>query len=129
MYNNDGYEITRYSVNGLYDRPSILNKFLDYIRDYMKISDIELILDRRWDNGKEFENDGFYISRIHEPDYWYLNNGCSIRYNKSFFRKENIQDKLKIYDHNKTLLENMESNKYTRIWDCGKLVLTRNLGK
>ena len=127
--NNDGYEITRYSVNGLYDRPIILNKFLDYIRDIMKITDIELILDRRWDNGKEFENDGFYISRIYEPDYWYLNNGCSIRYNKSFFRKENIQDKLKIYDPNKTLLENMESNKYTRIWDCGKLVLTRNLGK
>ena len=48
---------------------------------------------------------------------------------REFFRKENIQDKLKIYDPNKTLLENMESNKYTRIWDCGKLVLTRNLGK
>ena len=125
--NNDGYEITRYSVNGIFDRPSILNKFLDYIRDNMNITDIELILDRRWDNGEEYEKNGFIITRVYKPDYWYLNNGCSIRYNRSFFRKENLKDKLKIYDPNKSLCENMEINKYTRIWDCGRLVLTRKI--
>ena len=80
-------------------RPKIINSYCD-------ISRFE---------GGTYQNLGFKLSHISEPNYYYIIDG--IRQHRFNWRKDKL---VKLgYDINKTELEIMSELGYNRIFDCG----------
>jgi len=62
---------------------------------------------------------GFQFINRTTPNYWYIING-----NKEYrykYQKRNLSKLLEKYDSELTEWQNMQLNKYDRIWDCGNL--------
>lgn len=70
-----------------------------------------------------YEQLGFKCDHISSPNYFYVKSG--VRYNRTLFQKHLLKDKLPVFDNNKSELENMKTNGYIRIWDCGNAVFLK----
>jgi very-short-patch-repair endonuclease len=77
--------------------------------------------DRRWGEGKFYENLGFTFSHSSSPNYFYTKNHRSV-YSRHEFQKHKLKDKLEVFDPNLTEWQNMSTNGWDRIWDCGNNV-------
>lgn len=82
--------------------------------------------DHRLFNGGGYQAAGFTLERITDPGYCYVKNG--LRYSRIQFQKHRQDQILPMFDPVKTGEENMAANKYHRLYDCGNLVLTKNVG-
>ena len=82
--------------------------------------------DRRWSSKLDnvYENIGFELKKVTEPDYYYFEESSTQLYEQSNFRKEVLNEKLENFDSDLTELENMQRHGYDRIWDCGHLKYT-----
>ena len=80
--------------------------------------------DRRIFNAKGYSSCGFKQVRINSPEYYYVRGAT--RFSRHGFRKSNLESKLKYYDENLTERENMERNRYHRIYGCGTITFVRN---
>jgi len=113
--NEDDYELLRYcskiGTNVLGGAGKLLKKFEKDYHPKFLIS----YCDIRWGNGKLYENLGFSLEKITEPNYFYVKGGK--RFNRFKFRK----DKLVSSGHDKLKTEKqiMEEMGYRRIYDCG----------
>ena len=117
---NDGvFEISRFctSTNVI----GIASKLLKYFQRNYKWKEIYSYADRRWSEGKLYEKLGMDFVRNTKPNYWYRKNN-QIRHHRFEFRKSILKDKLEIFDINKTEYENMLTNGWNRIWDCGHVL-------
>lgn len=96
------------------------SKLMQYfIKQYFPTS-IVSYSDNRWNTGKVYLQMGFTFSHTTKPNYWYFKNNNSLRlYNRLHFQKHKLKTKLKTYDDCKSEWENMITNGYDRIWDCG----------
>jgi DNA-directed RNA polymerase subunit RPC12/RpoP len=74
--------------------------------------------DKRWSIGRLYLNIGFSFINTSKPNYWYFKNDFK-RYHRFNFRKQLLENKLELFDNNKTEYENMLLNGWKRIWDCG----------
>ena len=83
-------------------------------------------VDRRWSSKLDnvYENIGFKLESITEPDYYYFEESSTQLYEQTSFKKELLNDKLENFDPNLTEWENMQRHNYDRIWDCGHLKYT-----
>jgi len=116
------YEIIRYStskkvVGGF-------SKLLSFFIKKYKPKKIISYADRRWTNSNEnlYSKNGFRKVSDGNPNYWYVN---KINYQRRIyrfnFRKDQLNKKLKLFNKNLTEWENMKTNGFDRIWDCGNL--------
>jgi hypothetical protein len=80
--------------------------------------------DRRWGDGHGYYASGFIELRRTEPGYFYTD--FKNRYSRTIFQKHKLANKLPNYDENLTEVENMNNNKFYRIWDAGNLVMCYN---
>lgn len=122
--NDNEYELSRFATK--YSVIGIASKLLTYFIKTYKPESIISYSDNRWNTGKLYDNIGFTKFSNGTPGYWYIENGQRIhRFN---FRKDQLKNKLKIFDNNLTEWQNMQLNGYDRIWDCGhnKYKLTIN---
>lgn len=81
--------------------------------------------DRRYSNGNLYYKLGFSLKHKSPPGYWYIVNG-ELKH-RSGFMKHRLCNILKKYNDNMTEYQNMLSNGYDRVWDCGQFVFVMDL--
>jgi len=74
-------------------------------------------------NGKGYESSGFVLSHNSDPGYYYTSNH-EIHLPRYKAQKSKLSNLLPNFDENLTEKENMELNKYYRVFDCGNAVYT-----
>jgi hypothetical protein len=118
---NIDWEILRYStinnVNLIGGASKIFSHFVKTFNPKKIIS----YADRRYSNGKLYENLGFKLKEKSFPCYWYFKTPDK-KYHRSTFQKHKLKRLLEIFDENKTELENMKINNWDRIFDSGNYV-------
>lgn len=123
---NNEYILNRYATNC--NVPGGFTRLLSHFQKMNKWTKIITFADMRWSEGKLYENSGFILDKILEPDYQYIINGNLIH--KFNFRRKYLPIKLKKFDPLLSEWENCKMNNIDRIWDCGKkrYVLENKLG-
>ena len=96
------------------------SKLLSYFIKQYKPKKIISYADRRWSDGNLYKKIGFNLVNLTHPSYFYTNDYL-IKYHRFSFRKDQLSEKLVLFDPQLTEWENMQLNGYDRIWDCGNL--------
>ena len=78
-------------------------------------------VDKRWGIDRELLESNFQLNKERPPTYYYINlkHNTDILLSKYKFQKNKLHNLLEKFDPTLTEWENMKSNKYDRIWDCG----------
>ncbi len=92
--------------------------FKFFINEY-KPKEIISYADRRYFDGKLYENLGFKFSSSTKPNYWYFKKNTLTRIHRFNFRKDKLVKEG--YDKTKSEREIMSNRGYLRIYDCGNL--------
>jgi hypothetical protein len=116
------YELYRYcadrSITG------ILSKFISRFLADHKTRKITTYADRRFSTPTKcgYEKCGFKFVKSTSPNYWYTHkNSLKVREHRYKYRKNVLEKILPTYSNKLTEWENMKTNGYDRIWDCGHL--------
>jgi hypothetical protein len=96
------------------------SKLLKYFINTYQPENIISFADRRYSQGNLYKQLGFQLISVNEPTYTYFNINEKLRQHRFNFRKGNII-KLKNYDKNKSISENILDNKIYKIYDCGNM--------
>lgn len=91
--------------------------FKYFIRNYNP-TQVVSYSDKRWNTGKLYKQLGFNYVSDSKPNYFYFKGGLQLL-SRIQFQKHKLKDKLDFFDPKLTEWENMVSNGYNRIWDCG----------
>jgi len=75
--------------------------------------------DRRYATGSTYEQLGFKLIGITDPNYIYTKNKKV--FSRQHFQKGKQKDRLEIFDPTKSERENMFTNNYRRFWDSGNM--------
>jgi hypothetical protein len=70
-----------------------------------------------YSNGKVYQKNGFELTHINKPAYWYVDKKYDKLHHRAKFRKSRISNDT----DDRTEKEIMDSNGYFRIWDCGTM--------
>lgn len=116
FYKNNDWELLRYCTTGSSVVGGASKLFKHFIKNNLP-QRVITYADRRWGNGNFYEKLGFSFSHNTELDYFYLVNNT--RKNRINYQKHKLAAILPIYDASLTEVQNMELNKYYRIWGCG----------
>lgn len=93
--------------------------FSYFIKHYTPLS-IVTYSDLRWNTGGLYYKLGFTLSHVSEPNYYYFKGRKLESRNK--YQKHKLQGILPKFDESLSEVENMKSNGFNRIFDCGNLV-------
>ncbi len=119
------YEIYRYCNKLNTNVVGGFSKLFKYfINNYNPLS-IITYADRRYSNGGLYKNNGFILSHISTPNYFYTKNYTFLE-SRNKYQKHKLKDLLENFDNELTEWENMQLNGYDRIWDCGNYVYIWN---
>lgn len=77
--------------------------------------------DRRYFAGELYQKLGFQFVDNTSAGYHYISPDFKTRFNRMKFMKHLLKDKLENFDPEKTEWQNMQSNGFDRIWDCGMM--------
>jgi hypothetical protein len=99
------------------------SKLLKYFAKVYQPKEIISYADRRWSQGKLYNNLGFEMIRITKPNYWYIMGNK--RKHRFGFRKSILINKG--YDETKTEREIMLDRGIYRIYDCGVITCKKSL--
>lgn len=91
-----------------------------FIKEYSPKSIISYA-NRRWSQGKLYENLGFSKIRETKPNYFYFSEGDKL-FNRMSFQKHKLASILPEFNPEFSETENMYNNGYRKIYDCGNLV-------
>lgn len=81
--------------------------------------------DLRWGNGKLYEQLNFKLEGKSDPNYFYFHKASyTTLHSRIKFQKHKLAQQFANFNPALTEWENMQSNGYDRIWDCGNLVYT-----
>ena len=116
------YELIRFATKL---NTIVVGGFSKLLKSFDKKGVLVSYADRRYSVGNVYEENGFKLSHITRPGYYYTKGG--IRFNRQSFQKHKLKNKLEVFDKNLTEYENMIKNNYSRIWDCGQLVFTKEI--
>lgn len=114
-----GWEIIRYAnelnttVQGGFGK--ILKHFIKEIRPKAVIT----FADRRYGNGKVYEQSGFKLIKQTKPGYVYLDSNAKYAGSRIKFQKHKLGKILDVFHSELTEAENMFLNGYRRMWDAG----------
>jgi hypothetical protein len=124
------YELSRFATSK--NVIGGFSKMLKYAINNYDISYIKTFADLRWSDFESnvYESNGFTLSHISAPNYFYVPNSGKIRYHRFNFRKNILEEKFpEYYDKNLTEFQIMDKTNYSRIWDCGNLVYEMHIKK
>jgi hypothetical protein len=100
------------------------SKLFKYFIDNYKPNSVISYADRRYSNGNLYKKIGFDFSHNSYPNYWYFENGSLELFSRVKFQKHKLENMLDSFDNNKSEVENMTDNNYSRIFDCGNIIYT-----
>lgn len=123
---------TRFSVNGGWEMYRFCNKlgyhvsggasrlFNHFVQKHLP-ERIVSYCDRRYFTGELYQKLGFQFVDNTSIGYHYISPDFKVRFNRMTFMKHLLKDKLEKFDESLTEWQNMQSNGFDRIWDCGML--------
>lgn len=116
------YECGRFTVGDINVIGGASKLFKHFAREVQPRS-IITYSDLRFGDGNCYKYCGFKRISDSAPNYWYFHkNNPNRLYSRVKFQKHKLRTQLMVFDEEKTEFENMLSNKYDRIWDCGNAV-------
>lgn len=117
---NVEFEMVRYSNKLNYKIIGGASKLFSYFIKTIHPKSIISFSDRRYFDGRLYEKLGFNFIENTSPNYFYFQdkNEFVLR-NRISFQKHKLLNLLEKYDPKLTEIENMWSNGYDRIFDCG----------
>lgn len=78
--------------------------------------------DKRWSDGKIYDDMGFQKTHETQPNYFYFHKNCPLKlFDRRHFQKSKLSKKLEHFNPSLTEHENMNNNGYYRLFDCGNL--------
>lgn len=95
--------------------------FTAFRREYNPKS-IITYADRRFSKGNVYQMLGFTEMKYSNPNYFYLKENTKKLFSREKFQKHKLASQLEIFDSNLSERENMYSNGWRRIYDCGNKV-------
>lgn len=116
---NYDWELLRYCTTGNFSIIGGASKLFKYFISNFSGSIISYA-DRRWSNGKLYNNLGFEQLISSAPAYYYVKD--NVRYNRIKFQKHKLSSILENFNSSFSEYQNMIINGYERVWDCGNLV-------
>lgn len=120
------WELLRFCNKLGYHIPGAASKLLKHFERNWHPKSIVSYADRRWSQGKLYEALGFKLDHVSAPNYWYFNDYKTMELQSRIkFQKHNLSTLLSNFDPSKSEVENMKSNGYHRIFDCGNLVYVK----
>jgi hypothetical protein len=117
--NNDDLELIRFCTKLNTQVVGGLSKLLSVFRDVP----VKTYCDLRLFNGNGYKAAGFTEVHRSEPAYFYVKG--QNRYSRFQFQKHKLEKVLDNFDPILTEAENMKNNGYSRVFDCGALVLVK----
>lgn len=84
---------------------------------------VKTYCDLRLFNGNGYQSSGFNVTGTSKPGYYYVKS--DIRYSRFQFQKHKLAKVLDSFNSELSEPENMKNNGYSRIFDCGTLILCR----
>lgn len=124
--NNHEYELVRYCTLLDINIQGGASKLLKYFTKMKNNPSIVSYADRRWSNGRLYEQLGFTLLSTSAPGYFYFNNSSNLitRYAAQKHKLPALFPQF--YHINKTEKEIMKEAGYFRVYDCGMLVYSLN---
>lgn len=104
---------------------SVIGGLSKLIKAMISVSNTKSIVtyaDARYGLGLGYAKCGFKFQGTTDPGYYYVKIGTRQRISRNQFQKHMLKNKLKDFDPTLTEWENMQMNRYDRIWDCGNFV-------
>jgi hypothetical protein len=92
--------------------------FKFFIKNY-EINSIVTYSDKRFFSGNVYENIGMTRLDDTPPGYHYFHKNTGTPINRTHFQKHKLSRVLSVFDSNLSEWQNMQTNGYDRIWDCG----------
>lgn len=120
-YSKTDFELIRFSSKLNTTVIGGFSKIISYFCQQNKNCSIISYANRRWSEGNVYLKNGFKLSHVSEPCYFYTSDHETLLHRSSFM-KSKLKSKLENFNPNLTEVENMYANKYSRIWDCGNYV-------
>lgn len=104
------------------------SKLLAAFMSEYKPTSIVSYCDLRWGTGNLYQQLGFVYLHTSAPNYFYFKRAgiTDNLFSRVTFQKHKLSEKLATFDPVLTEWENMVSNGYDRIWDCGNGVYVMN---
>ena len=114
------YELSRY-CNRLYTTVigGASKLFKHFINNY-EVYSIVTYSDKRFFDGKLYENIGMTFVNDTPPNFYYFNKN-KIPMSRMKFQKHKLPKLLENFDPSLSEWKNMQMNGFDRIWDCGNL--------
>lgn len=81
--------------------------------------------DRRYSNGDLYHKNGFKLTHVSNPNYFYLKNKKV--YSRQQYQKHKLYKKLDNFNDSLSESENMFNNGFRRCWDAGHFVFIKDL--
>jgi hypothetical protein len=119
---NYSWELIRYASVANFNIVGGAGKLLKYFRKNF-VGSIITYADRRFSEGNLYNQLGFKHIGNSKPNYFYTK-GLQ-RLSRYKCQKHKLKDLLKeMYDENLSEHQNMNNNKFYKIWDCGNMIFT-----
>lgn len=118
------WELLRYcSLRGMNVVGGASKLFAAFRRD-QNPDNVVSYCDLRWGSGGVYQQLGFKYSHTSNPNYFYFKRSGDTNklYSRVQFQKHKLAEVLEEFDPSLTEWENMRTNGYDRIWDCGNSV-------
>jgi len=119
------YELVRLASKKYITVVGGASKVLKYFERNYKPKSIISYANLRWSYGDIYKTLGFEYSHKTEPNYFYFKKNKYELFSRIKFQKHKLKNLLEVFDENLTESENMYSNNYRKIYDCGNLVFTK----
>lgn len=115
--NKQGYYLSRYATSGII--VGGFSKLMAYFIKNNNDGDITTFADRRWSTGALYEDNGWVLDSVLQPDYSYSPDGYT-RKHKFNYRRKNLPMLLGDFNPLMSERQNCDANGVLRVWDCGK---------
>jgi len=97
------------------------SKLLKYFEREYSPKNIISYANRRWSQGNVYDSIGFYKINVSKPNFFYFKDKMILESRHSF-QKHMLSKKLNNYNKSMSVKDNIYSNGYRKIYDCGNIV-------
>jgi len=119
---NIEYELIRFCTKKNITIQGGGSRLLSYFEKEYKPKSLLSYANRRWSTGSFYEVTGFDFRYDSKPNFFYFIPGENKLYSRNMFQKHKLESVLETYDKELTQMENIYSNSYRKIFDCGNKV-------
>lgn len=116
------YELLRYCSKFKTNVVGGAGKLFSEFTNKIKPKSVVSYANRDWSFGGMYEKIGFTLKASTSPNYWYIDNRTTNKYNRLKYQKHKLPNLLETFDPKLSEWQNMQVNGYDRVWDCGNYV-------